>query len=128
MNIAFIENDVNFHEIVKELTKIYANEWNIKFYKDVASMNGVSYDVIIANTTDKKLIKRISSNSAEFALIVDDIMMFLDEDLLNDPNVGALIDKNDLDDLLEWLQYFHAKISINKIFDFAEGAQTTAVC
>jgi len=117
MRIAFIEEDHNFQEILKELVKNYVNEWKIDYYTEVAELNVTCYDVIIANISDKRLIKHISMNKAEFAIMSDDIKTFVDEELLEDSNICALIDKNDLDDLLEWLEYFDAKIKINQTIE-----------
>ena len=126
MNIAFIEDDQDYADVLKNLLQKHNQQsWKIHFFSNATEFlkqNISQYDVVISDhflpdVTGKELIKRASNiaSSTEFALMSGEISSItLDDDLIEDERIAAVIDKNDLEDITQWIDYFYAKRKIRR--------------
>ena len=74
-----------------------------------------SYDLILININDIDKIEYIQKNAkCEIVVIVENDFY---HNLIENELISAIINKNDVDDLNDWLQYFEAKTNINKLFE-----------
>ena len=118
MRIAVVENSQNhdlIHSVIKE-----NKDWHVDYFscsKELGKTSIHEYDVVLVD--DKlpemqgvRLIEALSEKSPiEFALMSDS-GNFSETDI-NNRHISALIEKQNIDKVIDWLKYIDIKIRIN---------------
>jgi hypothetical protein len=124
MKIAFIDPSLKQNEFIKEILST-KQHWNIEYFTnplDFSEKDPKIYDIIITeeslqDITGHELIKLISKRTdAEFAIIGENLQDFFSESLF-DESISAIIEKNEHEEIISWIQYLESKIRIKKIFE-----------
>ena len=122
MNIAIIENNIDYVELLK--ISINGHQWSTEFFldsEDFGKTNIKKYDVIIADyvlpnsINGRDLLKSIQSKTpAELFLMSAYPENFIEADIHND-NINGFIDKVNIQNIIDTLKYCDAKIRINRL-------------
>lgn len=103
MKIAILDSDVAFVNDLK--SKLSIRDWHITVV-DSNNKDCSMYDaVLIGESVDKKQL----DCDADFALIGKP-----SEEVVQDDSINAIIDKDDIEEIIDWLKYVDAKLRIKR--------------
>lgn len=122
MKVAFIENDERHISLLRQNLK---NGWDVDYFyntKQFGFSNISDYDAIVADlslqsVSGRELVKSISSKTrAQLFLMGSEHETFSDDDV-NNQQIAGLVEKDDIEGIIDQLNYADVKQRINKIME-----------
>lgn len=122
MRVAIIDEDIGYLNLIKNLLSNYL--WQVNYFNSSSEFGVVSldiYDVIIVNHNlstikGRDLIRSISSKTEAQLFLMGDVPIFQFEDVENE-RIKGLIDKNDVNNIIDQLKYIDVKLRLDKIIE-----------
>jgi len=123
MKLAILEDNMDYVKLIQiSLKKQDMGQWEVDVYYKVAEFRNANikeYDVIlIDNNLDTMLGEKIAiaiadKTRAELGLMSIDLNTLSNESI-EDERINGVIDKRDVKNVIDWLNYIEAKLRINK--------------
>jgi CheY-like chemotaxis protein len=129
MNIAIIDDELIFHDIVGENIKDVCSDCNIDFFIDAADFgkaNLKKFDVIISDNrlpgmSGRELLKSISLKTKATLILISAYEKDFIIENESDGHITSFVSKTDMSSLLDQIKYINSKLRINHLLDMEEA-------
>ncbi len=133
MNIAIIEDDKDYQELLSYRIKEEKKDCQIDFFNnaddfgksDLGKYHAIISDINLPDISGKSLLKSIGNKTkAHLALMTTDPAKFATEDVFDD-RLSGLLNKRDIETVITWLTHIIRKSKLDRMISESEKQLST---